>query len=487
MLFNSYQFILIFLPVTLIGFFLISHFVAPRWGKKWLILCSLVFYGYWNVIYVPLLVGSLVFNFCIARLLLQRQRKSTLIIGLVANIILLGFFKYYDFFIQNLDVITGASFPLLHILLPLGISFITFQKIAYLVDSYRGITKGTSFQDFTLFVLFFPQLIAGPIVHHAELIPQFKDPAIYKHNWDNISKGLYRFTIGLAKKVIIADTFAQFANAGFSYTGDITLFAAWGAVLSYTLQIYFDFSGYTDMALGAAKMLNINLPDNFNSPYKAQSIQDFWRRWHMTLSRFLRDYIYIPLGGNRNGEAKLIRNTLIVFLVGGLWHGANWTFVIWGALHGVAAGVQHLWSKGHKPLPPYFARILTFVFVCFAWIFFRAETFESAFKIIKGSLGLNGVALPNLLAGPLSALLGSLANSPVLSFGNIFTTIGAVKPLNFCIYIVAGLFIAFILPNSQRLAGEFKPKVWSAIAMTALFIACFYSMNSVSAFIYFNF
>ena len=354
MLFNSDIFIFIFLPIAVVGYFLLSRYVSTNIRNVWLVAISFFFYGFWNPVYIPLLLFSIFFNFYIGKLLsgernhddsFFKKGKVILFFGIGVNLFLLGFFKYADFAIKNVNWIFDANISPLNIVLPLAISFFTFQQIAYLVDSYKKLTHEYDLLNYTVFVTFFPQLIAGPIVHHKEMFPQFAEKKNGFINYRNVSVGLFIFFIGLVKKVGIADTFAVWANMGYAYDGVLTFYDAWATSLAYTFQLYFDFSGYTDMAIGAALLFNISLPKNFNSPYKALDIQDFWRRWHMTLSRFLRDYIYIPLGGNKKGQTRMYIAIFLVFLLGGLWHGAAWTFVVWGVLHGVAAVTHRLWTQ----------------------------------------------------------------------------------------------------------------------------------------------
>ncbi|MCW9026034.1 MAG: MBOAT family protein, partial [Thiovulaceae bacterium] len=351
MLFNSYEFIFMFLPITFFIYFFLNNKKLTEASKSWLVITSLFFYSWWNIIYLPLILTSMLFNFTVGNSLTKTKehkqipKKSLLFIGIVANIGLLGYFKYSDFFISNLNIALDSNIELLHLALPLAISFFTFQQIAYLVDSYKSETKEYDFLNYAVFVSFFPQLIAGPIVHHKEMMPQFANIKNKIINYNNIALGLFIFSIGLFKKVIIADTFAIWATAGFDTAITLNLFEAWATSLSYTFQLYFDFSGYTDMAIGSALLFNIKLPINFNSPYKATNIQDFWRRWHITLSRFLKDYIYIPLGGNRKGNYRTYSNLMATFLIGGIWHGAGWTFIFWGFLHGFALVINRIWSS----------------------------------------------------------------------------------------------------------------------------------------------
>jgi len=329
------------------------------------------------------------FNFIIGRKLSKNPSKTLLTFGIIGNLALLGYFKYADFFIENINKIFGSNIQLLHLALPLAISFFTFQQIAYLVDSYRKETKEYDLLNYSLFVTFFPQLIAGPIVHHKEMMPQFESKWNLVKNYKNIAKGLFIFSIGLFKKVVIADTFAIWANNGFDSAETLNFFEAWATSLSYTFQLYFDFSGYTDMAIGAALLFNIKLPINFNSPYKALNIQDFWRRWHITLGRFLKDYIYIPLGGNRVSKIRTYINLLITFLIAGLWHGASWMFVFWGFLHGLALVVHRIWKDFGFKMNKILAWFITFNFINISWIFFRAKDWDSAMKVLSGMFSFN--------------------------------------------------------------------------------------------------
>lgn len=392
MLFNSWQFILAFLPITFGVYFYLNRARLTIAAKVWLVLANLFFYSFWNINYLALILTSMMFNFALGSslgkesnsLIARISRKKTLFFGVAVNLIALGFFKYATFAVGNFNQIFNSSFPLPTIVLPLAISFFTFQQIAYLVDSYYQETKEYDFLNYALFVTFFPQLIAGPIVHHKEMMPQFASPKNLFIRYDNILQGLFIFGIGLFKKVAIADTFSTWVTAGFDSDKVLDFYAAWATSLSYTFQIYFDFSGYCDMAIGLALLFNIRLPLNFSSPYKALDIQDFWRRWHITLSRFLRNYLYIPLGGNKVSSSRTYCNLMTTFVLGGLWHGATWMFVLWGALHGAGLIIHRLWQKLGYKLPKPISWLLTFLFINFAWIFFRAETSERAITILKG-------------------------------------------------------------------------------------------------------
>lgn len=352
MLFNSYTFLFLFLPVTLLVFFRLGKYSHPLAGL-WLFVASLFFYAWWNPAYVGLLLASIAFNYAVGRALVKEQssgrakvKKSVLIFGLVTDLGLLAYFKYANFFVSSTDALLGQGWQLDPIILPLGISFFTFTQIAFLVDAYRGEIKEANFIHYGLFVTYFPHLIAGPVLHHKEMMPQFARATTYRLHWENFALGFTLFSIGLFKKVVLADGIAPFANALYSAASHgtvLTFLEAWAGALAYTFQLYFDFSGYTDMALGISCLFGVRLPVNFNSPYKAVNIIDFWRRWHMTLSRFLRDYLYFPLGGNRKGPVRRYMNLIATMLLGGLWHGAGWTFVLWGGLHGLYLVINHAW------------------------------------------------------------------------------------------------------------------------------------------------
>ena len=392
MLFNSVSFILFFLPVTICIYYYLIRKRIIMGARLWLVGASLFFYAYWNIYYLPLILISMAVNFTIGSTISSKEtrinKKALLILGITLNVLALGYFKYTDFLIENVNHLFTTNIPLKHIVLPLAISFFTFQQIAYLVDCYKKLTKEYDLLSYALFVSFFPQLIAGPIVAHYEMMPQFMNTKNLAKNYKHIFLGIIIFIIGLAKKIVIADNFAKYATIGFDELQILTFWGGWFSSLAYTIQIYFDFSGYCDMAIGAALMFNIKLPINFNSPYKSLSIKDFWSRWHITLSRFLRDYLYIPFGGNRKGEFRACLNVFLVFLIGGLWHGAAWTFVIWGALHGLASVIYRLWQKTHWHLNKFIAWFITFNFINIAWVFFRANTFTDAKKVLLAMVNI---------------------------------------------------------------------------------------------------
>ncbi len=486
MLFNSYIFIFAFLPITFLIYFYLNKKHLTEASKGFLVFSSLFFYSWWNIVYLPLILASMLFNYVLGRQLTKvihnnyNVKKSLLIVGIVANLALLGYFKYADFFIDNFNIGLNTNIPLLHLALPLAISFFTFQQIAYLVDSYRGETHEYDFLNYAVFVAFFPQLIAGPIVHHKEMMPQFANIRNKVKNYLNIALGLFIFSIGLFKKVIIADTFAIWATNGFDVAEKLNLIEAWATSLSYTFQLYFDFSGYTDMAIGAALLFNIKLPINFNSPYKATSIQDFWRRWHITLSRFLKDYIYIPLGGNRKGEIRTYTNLFVTFLLGGVWHGAGWTFVFWGALHGVALVIHRAWQKLGFKMNTVLAWFITFNFINIGWVFFRAKEFEDAMKVLNGMIGITGISLPNALSSKLSFL-----SQYGVKFGNfIHETGGNIYTIA---WLIGGVVLVLAFRNSMQMIDTYKPSYVTLSFSVILFVVSILSMNKVSEFLYFNF
>jgi len=469
MLFNSYEFILLFLPVTLWVFAQLGRRNWTEAALAWLAIASLGFYAWWNPPYLALFAFSIGFNYLVGSTLSHRDwlgfsRKLLLGFGIVVNLALIGYYKYANFFLSNVNTLLGSDWTLGSIILPLGISFFTFQQITYLIDAYNQETKEYNFVKYCLFVSFFPQLIAGPIVHHREVMPQFQDRSIYQLRDDNLSVGLTIFSLGLFKKVIFADSVAVYATPVFDMAaqgGTPAFGEAWCGALAYTLQLYFDFSGYSDMAMGAARLFGIRLPLNFHSPYKAVSMIDFWRRWHITLSRFLRDYLYIPLGGNRKGELRRYFNLFVTMLLGGLWHGAGWTFVLWGGLHGSYLVINHGWRSLLKKLGVDLKRphpvaqgcgwALTFGAVVVGWVLFRAANLEAALLILKAMFGSNGISLP----ASFEPVLGFLQ-----AWGVQFAGLqGPTKlPSQSAIAWIGGLLIvAWYFPNTQEWLAKYRP------------------------------
>lgn len=493
MLFNSFEFIFVFLPITVIIFFQIGKY-SHQLAASWLGFASLFFYGWWDSSYVLLLLLSILYNYVLGIIICfhnskknNRLNKLALLIGVGGNILLLGYFKYYNFFIDSVNVVFNDNIEINPIILPLGISFFTFTQIAFLVDASRGFAREYNFIHYLLFVTYFPHLIAGPVLHHKEMMPQFQKNKIYKFSLQCVSIGLTIFIIGLYKKVILADEMVKYVKPVFETAakGNIVSFKeSWGAALSYTLELYFDFSGYSDMAIGISRIFGVKLPINFNSPYKSVNIIDFWHRWHMTLSRFLRDYLYIPLGGNRKGNVRRCFNLFITMILGGLWHGAGWTFLLWGALHGVYLLINHFWHSirtklGHDLSKSTFigkltGGFITFMAVVFAWVVFRAENINGALSIIQSMLGFNGFQFTGRFQLSLIAKL---------------------------------LLISWLMPNTQQFMTKYEPALsvheketiyaikwltWSPnmIWMVIIFLLASQSLlqgNEASEFLYFQF
>jgi D-alanyl-lipoteichoic acid acyltransferase DltB (MBOAT superfamily) len=505
MLFNSPVFIFGFVPIVMVGFFAVSR-LGMRWGLWWLAAASLVFYGWWNPAWVPLLIGSIAFNFTAAKVLagqapsgtgpnLARDRsRSILIFAIAANLALLGYYKYSAFVVNSVTALVGADLRLAAKELPLGISFFTFTQIAFLVDVYQKRAAEFDPLRYGLFVTYFPHLIAGPILHHREMMPQFARPDIFRFDPSRLADGLAIFVLGLFKKTVLADQFGIYAGPAFGAAGShvLTFYEAWSAVLAYTLQIYFDFSGYSDMAIGLAVMIGIELPRNFNSPYKARNIAEFWRRWHMTLSRFLRDYLYIPLGGNRKGRARRYVNLMVTMLLGGLWHGAGWTFVVWGALHGAYLVIHGAWMhiversgiRANRffgaPLGA-LAWLLTFFAVVVGWVFFRSPTIDAALSMLDGMLGRNGAALPAQVLAfvpKLAPYVTGVGTVPFLADG---TVMGLVEML--CM-LALGLVIAVAAPNLYQMPRRWR--YWLLVPCAALSLQRVLFAGS-SEFLYFQF
>ncbi|RHF69805.1 MBOAT family protein [Fusobacterium mortiferum] len=483
MLFNSYEFIFLFLPITLIIYFWLNKYNKNRLAKAWLVIASLYFYSYFHKSYLILITISILVNYYIGQKLSNDkyniiQRKIFLIIGIVFNLGGLGYFKYYDFFVSNINIVLGTNLPLLHILLPLGISFFTFQQLSFVIDSYKRYHLSYDFLDYCLFVTFFPQLIAGPIVLPTEMLSQFEAEENKKINWENMNKGLYVFSIGLAKKVIIADTIANFANAGFDMMNKLNFIEAWLTSISYTLQLYFDFSGYCDMAMGIGLMFNIILPANFNSPYKSTNIQEFWKRWHMTLGRFMTNYLYIPLGGNRKGEVKTLRNLFIVFLASGIWHGAGWNFVIWGILHGICILIHRIWKNSGRKLNKIVGWLITMNLVNIFWIFFRAETVSSAMKVIKGMFDINNfyyISVNMNKVGEITKFYREIINETSY-LGN---------KMDILILLISTIII--FEKNTQKKLIKFEPRYKYLVITLVNLNLSLLLLERVKVFLYFNF
>lgn len=514
MLFNSYTFIFGFLPIVAAGFYALDR-INRHWAIAWLGIGSFFFYGWWDWHFLPLLGLSALFNFALGTIINQlspltstRARSSLLAFAIAVNLAALAYFKYTNFLLDNLNLVLAHHLQFARVVLPIGISFFTFTQIAFLVDIYERPAPQPRLADYLLFVTYFPHLIAGPILHHKEMMPQFARSS-FRSPSENIAVGLAIFVIGLFKKVVIADGVAHFATPVFlaaSQGTDPSLLEAWGGALAYTFQLYFDFSGYSDMAVGLSRLLGIRLPLNFDSPYKATSIIDFWRRWHMTLSRFLRDYLYIPLGGNKKGILRRYVNLMITMLLGGLWHGAGWNFLIWGGLHGIYLVVNNIWRvlrRGDRApcaVCAWCARALTFLAVVIGWVFFRANSVGAAWLILKGMAGFNGLVLPVGYLGWLGRFAGPLEAMGV-RFETSLTLFSGASELGYLFFL---LVMVWCLPNTQQIMGRYRPAlelsasyidrrlVWRpSLAGTAfvaiLAIVSLLSLSRVSAFLYFQF
>ena len=480
MVFSSYVFILLFLPAVLCGYYALSYCRKSLFQRLFLIAASLFFYAYFNVSYLGLILASIAVNYTAAQWI-QKTRgkisKSLLTLGVLFNVGLLGYFKYYDFFVENINAVFG--FALKHILLPLGISFFTFQQLSFLVSVYRREEKVERLRDYSLFVTFFPQLVAGPIVLYSEMIPQFKDETRRRFNPENFAAGIYMFSIGLFKKAALADTLAYFADNGFGMTG-LGLAAGWATSLSYTFQIYFDFSGYSDMSVGLGKMFNLSIPFNFLSPYRSESVSQFWRTWHITLGRALSMYIYRPLGGNRKGLPRTCVNLLLTFFVSGLWHGAAWTFILWGTLHGVFVTLERILglnrpAEGNRLLTALrpLRILLTFLIVNALWVLFRAESFAQAAEVYKGMAAFGNLGLAQLAT--VAGQAGQL-NFPT-----------AVDIAHVTLYLGLLTAVVFRYPNSAALLDRFTPASKTLAVSSVLFFLALLCLTRQSVFIYFNF
>lgn len=487
MLFNSLEYILLFLPLTIVIYFILNHRGQASTARVWLLLCSLYYYSYWNIAYLPLLLGSILVNFGLGwalnnpgGMLKKVPRLAILWCGILFNVGLLGYFKYTDFFISTINSTFDARIGLMEIALPLGISYFTFIQISYLTAVYRGLSKETNILNYGLYVSFFPQVMSGPIVYHGEMMPQFTDPKNRRINYDNIMKGVLIFSIGLFKKTVIADNLALWAVQGFDQAQSLNFFEAWFTSLSYTFQLYNDFSGYIDMANGVALMLNIHLPLNFNSPYKATSIQDYWRRFHITLIRFLRDHVYIPLGGSKRGNFRIYLNIVIIFIIAGVWHGTLISYILWGLLSSAAMIIHRIWSRSGKRMNRYLAWFVTFNFVNFANLVFRSTSLRDTGKILRGMLGMNGIMLSEKLSGI------PVLNASGISFGKWLNNIGGDK-FYLIYFIVGAALIAFLGKNARELSEQMKPNLkWALFTALVLSVGLIH-MTQVRVFLYYNY
>ncbi|HUP93813.1 MAG TPA: MBOAT family protein [Burkholderiales bacterium] len=490
MLFSSHVFIFVFLPATVAGFFAIAR-VSREGAALWLVAASLFFYGWWNPRYVPLLAGSIVFNYCAGLALARgargpRWRKPLLVGAVAANLALLGYFKYAGFFAAAIADFTHNERVFGNIVLPLGISFFTFTQIAFLVDASRAEVTSYRFTHYALFVTYFPHLIAGPVLQHSEMIPQFRNPAMYRWSSANAAVGVTIFAIGLFKKVCLADGVAPFANEAFdgiAAGGALSPMEAWLGALAYALQLYFDFSGYSDMAVGISCLFGVRLPLNFYSPYRASSVIEFWRRWHMSLSRFLRDYLYVPLGGNRSGPARRYLNLWVTMLLGGLWHGAGWTFVAWGALHAAMLSINHVWRAfaGTSALGGRFGVLIggamTFFAVVLAWVMFRAPDASTAISMWRVMFGLAGPA-PDVIVDIRAVWWVAALLYIVWRMPNTYQIMRRCEPV---------IMTYAVTPQHVPGALQWRARAPHAVAAAVIFAISVASLNDLSAFLYFQF
>ena len=471
MVFSSYVFAFAFLPLTLILYFSLAHFRLYALQKWVLVAASLFFYGYFRVEYLLIICSSIIVNYLLALVIQKYGNKLSCIIGVLFNIGILGYFKYYDFFVDNLNTVFGLEIPLKHLLLPLGISFFTFQQLSFLISVYKKEEQVSDFVSYASFVLFFPQLVAGPIVLYSEMIPQFNDKNNLHCNPDNIATGFYMFTLGLFKKLVVADSLAVVSTAGFALNG-YTAAASWVTMLTYAFQLYFDFSGYSDMAIGLGRMFNINLPLNFDSPYKSAGIGEFWRRWHITLGRAIRSYIYFPMGGSRKGKVRTYLNLVFSFIVSGFWHGAAWTFILWGFLHGVLCALEKLFEKQWSKIPHILRVGMTFLAVSMLFVIFNASSVGKAVDIIRGLVNIGDLGIWQV---------GGLMADGIIG---IPVKIGSL--LIYGVLLLLG-FVVFGCRNVSQLTKSAKPTTRSAILIAVMFVLCVVHMSRGAVFIYFNF
>lgn len=503
MLFNSYLFVFIFFPLCLLGYYGLLHRKKPALAKVFLTFMSFWFYGYFNLSYLLIMVGSIAFNYIFHLLLSKHPDKRLMILAVAGNLGLLFYFKYFDFFLSTVNAVFGTSFLLRGILLPLGISFFTFQQISFVVDTYRGEVRDCPFWDYALFVAFFPQLIAGPIVNHSEMLPQFRSIFQERCRWELIAEGFGLFVLGLAKKVLLADTFGAGVDYGYDNIALLGRMDAVLVVIFYALQLYFDFSGYCDMARGIGKMLGIEIPVNFDSPYQATNIVEFWKRWHITLNRFFTKYVYIPLGGNRRGQVRMYLNLMIVFLLSGLWHGAGWNYIVWGAMHGVLYVITRFWQRrtihddrvindATEKLPlrcrikskivTIMSQIILFAYVSIAWVYFRAQDIAQANRllavVLKGNMQEISLDMAECFQLDEFWYVLKVLHLDHMTYSRYILMMGV---------LAAGLYLAMAGPNAALRMERIKYRAGSAVVLTVLMVWSILTFSGVSTFLYFNF
>lgn len=487
MLFNSYIFVFLFFPLVVAGYYGLHHFGWEKAALGFLIVMSMIFYGYNSVEYLMILVTSIVLNYLLVQMMGRSgssgMRRMLLVMGLFLNLGILFCFKYYDFFIENVNAVLRTDYHFLRLTLPLGISFYTFQQLSYVIDSYRGECEQYSFLEYAAYVSFFPQLIAGPIVYHNELIPQLRAKENHRINYENMSKGIYAFALGMAKKVLIADTLSKVVTAGYANVNELNSISTILVMICYSMQIYFDFSGYCDMAYGIGFLFNVELPANFNSPYKAVSVRDFWDRWHMTLTRFFTKYVYIPLGGSRKGTIRTYVNVMIVFLVSGIWHGANWTFILWGIVNGLGNLFDRLFAGILDKIPRVIRTVATFCFCSIAWSMFRAESVGQGWQMIK-NLRVTG---DGKVYSAITDVFNKLFEVQVISRAGFGSLIQTYPWLMLVIFIVILIIACLVMRNTQEKVNDGRYQTGRIVTTVVLLLWSVLSLSEVSEFLYFNF
>ena len=448
-----------FFPTVLAVYFALGRLRAEL-CNGWLLISSLAFYGYWDITFLPLLIGSIAVNYIVARLILRRRSKIFFIVGLSFNIGLLGIYKY-----SNLGLI-----------LPLGISFFTITQLLYIYDCYAGVSKDHGLVNYALFVSFFPHLMAGPILYHRQMFKQFDNPALRSPEWQNLSSGLILFTIGLIKKVMIADQLSPYVGEGFGSTATLDCLTAWLTAISYMLQLYFDFSGYSDMAVGLSKMMNLDIPINFNSPYRASSMINFWQRWHISLTNAITACVYMPI--IRRLKTRTLGHTVtasfIAFFIVGIWHGAGWNFVVFALLNAIGIVVNYVWKFYNRSMPKPLAHVVLLAYVLLTMIFFRAESIDDAINVLAAMVGANGIVFPQKIV-TLASMFG------------VGLTVGNVPGSLDKIIFVLAIGLVALSPNSNQLCKKIAPSpIWAAATAVALFIAVLH-LSRVTEFLYFQF
>ena len=475
MLFNSYEFIFLFFPIVISVYFILGKKLSSM-ANAWLMLASLFFYGYWSIDYLPLLIGSIITNYLIAGWIIKSRSKISFVIGLIFNLALLCYYKYFDFFLENLNYL-GGNFELLNLILPLGISFFTITQLLYLFDCYVGVAKDHNFIHYALFVSFFPHLMAGPILYHRQMMSQFNNPELRRINWENIARGLTLFVIGLFKKVVIADQLSPYVGLGYSHTADLDCFTAWLIAISYMLQLYFDFSGYSDMAVGLSKMMNLDIPINFNSPYKATGMINFWQRWHISLTNAITACVYMPI--LKHFKTQTLNHTIIAafitFFIVGIWHGAGWTFVIFALLSSFGIIINYIWKYYKFSMSKILARFITLTYILFTMVFFRADSVGDALNVLKAMFGMTEIVYPQKIVHFAEVHLGI-----IIPVGDVPGSLSKI------VFIAAILIVAFC-PNSNQLIKNFRPSYKWLILTTIGFLLAFLFMTQPTEFLYFQF